>query len=157
MEKQEFREAQEVTQDLEGQENKEVLQQSQRDTDQTRRWSKGNGIVPPVPHPRENPAGSRVESNPDYGEHSQVRFYIPGVTQSRFPAAQENLQGASARALLTPGKGHRGTTRSLNRLVNVYLQLQSVTDTNHLQQLPEKMRQSVQRQSWAGKDCTCPR
>lgn len=96
MEKQEFREAQEVTQDLEGQENKEVLQQSQRDTDQTRRWSKGNGIVPPVPHPRENPAGSRVESNPDYGEDSQVRFYIPGVTQSRFPAAQENLQGAGS-------------------------------------------------------------
>lgn len=96
MEKQEFREAQEVTQDLEGQENKEVLQQSQRDTDQTRRWSKGNGIVPPVPHPRENPAGPRVERNPDYGEHSQVRFYIPGVTQSRFPAAQENLQGAGS-------------------------------------------------------------
>lgn len=41
-EKQELREAQEVTHDLEEQENKEVLQQSA--TDQTRRWSKGNGI-----------------------------------------------------------------------------------------------------------------
>lgn len=41
-EKQECREAQEVTHDLEMQEKKEVLQQSDRD--QRRRWSKGNGI-----------------------------------------------------------------------------------------------------------------
>lgn len=40
--KQEFREAQEVIHDLEVQENKEVLQQ--RDTDQMRGWSNGNGI-----------------------------------------------------------------------------------------------------------------
>lgn len=43
-ENQKFRDAQEVSHDLEVQKNKEVLQQRQSDTDQTRRWSKGNGI-----------------------------------------------------------------------------------------------------------------
>lgn len=54
-EKQELGEAQEVTHDLEEQENKEVQQQSQSDTDQTRRWSKGNRIGSQILLARENP------------------------------------------------------------------------------------------------------
>lgn len=46
-----------MTHDLEVQENKEVLEQS--DTDQTRRWSHGNGIGSSIPQARENP--SRIQ------------------------------------------------------------------------------------------------
>lgn len=78
-EKQELREAQEVTHDLEEQENKEVLQQSA--TDQTRRWSKGNGIG------SSNTTG-KGESQQDpgrnlhYGENSLIMIYIPHLSKN---------------------------------------------------------------------------
>lgn len=71
-----MREAQEVTRDLEVQENKEVLQQSQSNTDQTKRWSKGNGIG------SSNTTGKGESQqdpkrNPHYGENSQLMIYNP--------------------------------------------------------------------------------
>lgn len=55
------------------------------------------------------------------------------------------------------GKDPKALQQSLNRLVNVYLKLQSFRDTKHLQHLPWKTRPSAQTQSRPGKDCTCHR